>query len=209
MIEHDPAAFAWSRRVLRIGGFIQVAFAAFWLIRGSFYLDGAMAWGSALGLGTVAAGVFVYGARVTSGKGTRPQGAAAARIERRVTAATGAQLVASFIAPEVAIYLGRPDWVLPSIAITIGPLLLWLDRRLHLPRYRWAGTILIAGPVALALIRSGATLAVVTGLGAGVVLLTTAGLGFRELGRGARPGARGPSSSRRPRPERPVGASDR
>ena len=34
-----PAA-AWSRRVRRIGGFIQVAFAAFWLVRGSLAIGG-------------------------------------------------------------------------------------------------------------------------------------------------------------------------
>ncbi len=31
---------AWSRRVRRIGGFIQAAFAAFWLIRASLAIGG-------------------------------------------------------------------------------------------------------------------------------------------------------------------------
>ena len=181
MTAYDPATFAWSRRVLRIGGFIQVAFAAFWLIRGSLYLGGALAWESAVGLAVAAALVFGYGMRVTAGRGTRPSGSEAARIERGVTVATVAQLAASFIAPEIAIYLGRPDWILPSIAITIGPLLLWLSWRLDLPRYRWFGTVLTVGPIGLAFMLSGATLAVVTGIGAGALLLVTAGLGFREL----------------------------
>ena len=31
---------AWSQRVRRVGGFIQLAFAAFWLVRGAFNLHG-------------------------------------------------------------------------------------------------------------------------------------------------------------------------
>ena len=37
-----PAA-AWSRRVRRVGGFIQVAFAAFWLGRASLAIGGPRA----------------------------------------------------------------------------------------------------------------------------------------------------------------------
>ena len=37
--ELTPAA-AWSRRVRRIGGFIQAAFAAFWLARASLAIGG-------------------------------------------------------------------------------------------------------------------------------------------------------------------------
>jgi hypothetical protein len=33
-------AVAWSRRVRRIGGFIQAAFAAFWLVRASLAIGG-------------------------------------------------------------------------------------------------------------------------------------------------------------------------
>ena len=38
--ELTPAA-AWSRRVRRIGGFIQTAFAALWLVRASLTIGGA------------------------------------------------------------------------------------------------------------------------------------------------------------------------
>jgi hypothetical protein len=38
----DAAVFAWSKRVRRIGGFIQVAFAAFWLVRGSLNIHGPL-----------------------------------------------------------------------------------------------------------------------------------------------------------------------
>jgi hypothetical protein len=34
---------AWSRRVRRIGGLIQAAFAAFWLLRGSVVIGGRVA----------------------------------------------------------------------------------------------------------------------------------------------------------------------
>jgi hypothetical protein len=36
----------------------------------------------------------------------------------------------------IVVAAGHSDWVLPSIAFTIGPLLLWLDRLVHIPRYR-------------------------------------------------------------------------
>ena len=54
--------------------------------------------------------------------------------------------------------------MLPSIVITIGPLLLWLDHLVHIPRYRPVGWALIAGPVVLVATMSGSALAVTTGL---------------------------------------------
>jgi hypothetical protein len=58
---------AWSRRVRHVGGFIQVAFAALWLIRGSLTIRGGI--GLALAAIFVAAitAVIVYGIRTTSG----------------------------------------------------------------------------------------------------------------------------------------------
>ena len=38
--ELSPAA-AWSQRVRKVGGYIQLAFAAFWLIRGSLTIGPA------------------------------------------------------------------------------------------------------------------------------------------------------------------------
>jgi hypothetical protein len=79
--------------------------------------------------------------------------------------------------------------VLPSIVITIGPLLLYLDHLVHIPRYRIVGWILTAGPVILVAAMSGSALAVTTGIAAGVVLLATAAAGFHDLAaiRGSRP----------------------
>jgi hypothetical protein len=93
--------------------------------------------------------------------------------------------------PAIVLAAGQSDWVLPSIAITIGPLLLWLDHRVHIPRYRPVGWALIIGPVILAATMSGATLAAATGISAGVLLLATATLGFRDLRDDHMPGAPG------------------
>jgi len=93
--------------------------------------------------------------------------------------------------PVIVIAAGHSDWVLPSIVITIGPLLLYLDHLVHIPRYRLAGWALTAGPVILVATMSGKSLAVTTGFAAGAVLLGTAAAGFRDLAR-LRP-ARAPS----------------
>jgi hypothetical protein len=85
--------------------------------------------------------------------------------------------------PVVVTVAGHPDWVLPSIVITIGPLLLWLDHVVDIPRLRPVGWAMIAGPVILVATMSGPALAVTTGLAAGVLLLGTAAAGFRDLAR--------------------------
>jgi hypothetical protein len=192
-----PAA-AWSRRVRRIGGFIQAAFAAFWLTRASLAIgDGT---GDVLiAVSAVAViGVFCYAIKVTAGTAPRPAGQEARRIERLVTVATVIELVAAFVLPVIVIAAGRSDWVLPSIVITIGPLLLYLDHLVHIPRYRPVGWALIAGPVILVATMSGTALAVTTGIAAGLVLLGTAAAGFHDLA-ALRPAHRaGSGSARRP-----------
>lgn len=175
------ATTAWSRRVRRVGGFIQVAFATFWLIRGSLTIRGTVGAMLALSLGAVAIVVIVYGIRATAGKAPRPNTVEGRHIERVVTVASIIQLVASFAVPVAVIAAGYPDWVLPSIAITIGPLLIWLDCRVHIPRLRSVGWVLIVGPIVLGLLMSGPSLAATTGIGAGVLLLGTATLGFHDL----------------------------
>ena len=60
-----PAA-AWSRRVRRVGGFIQAAFAAFWLVRASLAIGGlagdVLIAASAVAVTTgIAAGVVLLG----------------------------------------------------------------------------------------------------------------------------------------------------
>ena len=61
-----PAA-AWSRRVRRIGGFIQAAFAAFWLIRASLAIGGRTGDVLLAVSGVAVIGVFTYAIRVTAG----------------------------------------------------------------------------------------------------------------------------------------------
>ena len=175
-----PAA-AWSRRVRRIGGLIQAAFAAFWLTRASLAIGGRTGDLLLTVSGIAVIGVFIYAIRATAGTAPRPAGAEARRIERSVTIATVLELVAAFVLPVIVIAAGRSNWVLPSIVITIGPLLLYLDHLVHIPRYRVVGWVLTAGPVILVATMSGSTLAVTTGIAAGIVLLGTAAAGFHDL----------------------------
>lgn len=179
--EAAVARTAWSLRVRRVGGFIQAGFATFWLIRGSLALGGSTGYVLAAVLGITAMTAVGYGIRTTAGTAPRPRGVQARRIERAVTVATIVQLVASFVAPALVIAIGHPEWVLPSIAITIGPLLLWLDHRLGIPRLRPVGWSLIIGPVLLAVTLSGTALVVTTGIAAGALLLVTAVAGFHDL----------------------------
>ena len=175
------AVAAWSRRVRRVGGFIQVGFAAFWLIRGSLNLANPTGTVLALAFTAAVAVVVAYGIRVTAGQAPRPTSPEGRRVERAITIATVIQLIASFAVPAAVIAAGQSDWVLPSIAITIGPLLLWLDHRVGVPRYRPVGGVLIIGPVVLAATMSGPSLAATTGVAAGLLLLTTAAAGFHDL----------------------------
>jgi hypothetical protein len=172
---------AWSRRVRRIGGLIQAAFAAFWLARASLAIGGLIGDVLIAVSGVAVIGVFTYAIRVTAGTAPRPAGPHARRIERSVTIATVLELAAAFVLPVIVIAAGRSDWVLPSIVLTIGPLLLYLDHLVHIPRYRPVGWALIAGPVVLIAAMSGTSLAVTTGIAAGVLLLGTAAAGFHDL----------------------------
>lgn len=172
---------AWSQRVRKVGGFIQLAFAGFWLLRGGLSVGGAAGTLVTAVAVVLVVAVLVYGIRVTAGKGHRPTGVEAKRIERSVTLATVIEVIASIVLPFVVIATGHSDWVLPSIAITIGPLLLWLDHLVHIPRYRPVGFALTIGPFLLVATMSGATLAATTGLAAGALLLVTAAAGFHDL----------------------------
>jgi hypothetical protein len=180
----DAAVHAWSKRVRRVGGFIQVAFATFWLVRGSVNIHGPLGAALAVSFATTAMAAVVYGIRATSGRAPRPTSTEGKHLERAITVATVLQLVASFVAPAIVVAVGHSDWLLPSIAVTIGPLLLWLDRRVGVPRYRPAGVALIVGPVAFAIVLSGTALAATTGIAAGALLLGIAIAGFHDLASG-------------------------
>jgi hypothetical protein len=66
-----PAA-AWSRRVRRIGGFIQATFAAFWLARASLAIGGRVGDVLIAVFGVAVIGVFSYAIRTTAGTAPRP-----------------------------------------------------------------------------------------------------------------------------------------
>ncbi len=178
--ELTPTA-AWSRRVRRVGGLIQAAFAAFWLVRGSLVIGGSVSDVLIVVTGVTVIGVFSYAIRATAGTAPRPRSPEGKRIERDVTIATVIELVAAFVLPALVIAAGHSDWVLPSIAITIGPLLLWLDRRVDVPRYRPVGWALTVGPVVLVATMTGTALVATTGIAAGILLLGTAAAGFHDL----------------------------
>jgi hypothetical protein len=175
------ASAAWSRRVRKVGGFIQLAFAAFWLVRGGLSIGGTVGTMLAVAGLVVSLAALVYAIRVSAGTGHRPTGREAKRIERSLTAATLIELIASFAFPFIVIRTGHSDWVLPSIAITIGPLLLWLDHLVDIPRLRPVGWALTVGPFIVVAVLSGSALAATTGLAAGVLLLGTATAGFHDL----------------------------
>jgi len=175
------ATAAWSRRVRWIGGLIQAAFAAFWLVRGSVVIGGRVADLLIAVFGVTVIGVFSYAIRATAGTAPRPRSPEGKRIERAVTIATVIEFAAAFALPVIVIAAGHSDWVLPSIAITIGPLLLWLDHRVDIPRYRPVGWALIVGPVILVATMSGTALVATTGIAAGLLLLGTAVAGFHDL----------------------------
>jgi hypothetical protein len=176
----DPTV-AWSRRVRRVGGLIQTAFAGFWLVRGSLVIGGPATDVLIAASAIAVVGAFWYAARATAGIAPRPRSPEGKRIERDVTVATVIEFAAAFALPIAATSAGHSDWVLPSIAITIGPLLLWLDRRVHVPRYRPVGWALTVGPVILVATMSGTPLIATTGIAAGALLLVTALAGFHDL----------------------------
>lgn len=184
---------AWSRRVRRVGGLIQAAFAAFWLMRGSLAIGGRPGDVLMAVFGVAVIGVFAYALSATAGTAPRPRSPEAKRLERAITLATVIELLAAFVLPALVIAAGHSDWVLPSIAITIGPLLLWLDSRVSIPRYRPVGWALTVGPFILVGALSGPALVATTGIAAGILMLGTAAAGFHDLAlvrrRGGRAGA--------------------
>jgi hypothetical protein len=172
---------AWSKRVRWVGGLIQGAFAAFWLVRASVVIGGITARVLLPVSGLAVIGVFTYAIRAAAGTAPRPNAQADKRIELQVTIATVIEFAAAIALPIAVTAAGHSDWTLPSIAITIGPLLLWLDYRVGLPRYRPVGWALTVGPLILVATMSGTALVATTGLTAGILLLGTALAGFHDL----------------------------
>jgi len=182
----EPAArAAWRRRVARIGSLIQLAFAALWLARGTLATGWPGQLPIAISLAAAAVALGIWGAVTTRGLAPRPRGPAAHRLERAITIATLIQLAASCVLPVAVSAAGHADLTVPTIAITIGILLLWLRARLTTPGHLTAGILLIAVPGALALALTGTTLTAAAGLTTAAILTGSATVGFRALASGA------------------------
>ena len=141
---------------------IQAAFAMFWFVRLAAAVPSA-ATGAVLIVGTALA---VWGAvsawHGASGVRARdefrtPAGRA---FLRPVTRISVAQLVASVVLPWIASTAGATDWVLPSIALTIGLFLFAFAQPLQVPAVRWMGVVATVIPVLLPLVIHGDGLAV-------------------------------------------------
>jgi nucleoside-diphosphate-sugar epimerase len=160
----SEATAPWARRVLWVGGLTQCAFGGFWLVRGSATIGG-IAGLALLALSALClVGLFTYARRVAAGTAPRPSGTRLAKsLEIQITIATALEFAAAIILPPV------------------GPLLLWLDYRVRIPRYRPVGWALTIGPLILVAVMSGKALVATTGLSAGLLLLATALAGFHEL----------------------------
>ena len=89
----------WSRRVRRVGGLIQVAFAALWLVRGSLVVGGGISAALIALSGVAVIGVLSYAVSVTAGTAPRPKSREGKRLERDITIATVIELVAAFALP--------------------------------------------------------------------------------------------------------------
>jgi len=174
------ARTAWRRRAVLVGGGFQVAFGALWIARGLASLAPLTV---AVGVGSVALVAGLAAAVLLRRLAPRPSGVAARAIERRLTAATILQLVASCALPITISGLAGSRLVLPSIVITIGILLVWIHHEVDTPYQGIAGWLLI-GLAILSVLVGGSTQTAVVGLSAAAVLLSCAGGGLSWLRHG-------------------------
>ena len=99
----------WSRRVRSVGGYIQVAFAALWLVRGGLVIGGGVS-GVLIALSGVAViAVLYYAIRLTAATAPRPKSKQGKRLERDITVATVLELVAAFALPVLVSSAGHSD----------------------------------------------------------------------------------------------------
>ena len=135
----------------------QLVFATFWFVRLVLAWGSPEAWAVAIG-GTTAATIGTRRAwRSAAGLRAReefrtPAGRA---FLRPVTVISTVQLVGSIVLPWVASTTGHTEWVVPSIAITIGLFLMAFATPLQVPAVRWAGAVATLAPAALPYVVSG------------------------------------------------------
>jgi hypothetical protein len=175
--ERESARSQWRKRVLLVGGGFQVAFGAWWLVRGLAPLT------SLLVAGLVGVLVVLGGITVTSSvlaSAPRPQGTEASRIERRLSVATVLQLTASVLVPWGLDSLHWHRLSLGFVMASIGLLLIWIHREVDSPFQGTAGTILV-GFALVTVGLSGSAQTVVAGISSAAVLLSCAGAGYHWL----------------------------
>jgi len=185
MADREQAIEQWRRRVRRVGGGIQGAFAALWLGRGA---DAVLDLRVAVVLGSAAGLLTLTGVLATRGTAPRPTGKEAAAIERDVTIATVLQLVASFALPVCANLAGRAELALPGIVLSVAILLAFLGARVHSRALLVGGAALGVTDLALALLLPVGAVPSGVGLVCGALQLGIAVQGFASLR--ARKGAR-------------------
>jgi hypothetical protein len=172
--EHARARAGWCRRALLVGGGFQAVFGALWMARG---LAPLVPVAIALALGAAALAAGLTAALLLRRGAPRPRGSVAKAIERRLTGATIAQLIASFALPVVIGAALGPRLVVPSIVLTIGVLLVWLHYEIGTPYQGAAGWALI-GLAVVCTPFAGSTQTVIAGLCSAAVLLGCAGVSF-------------------------------
>jgi hypothetical protein len=163
----------------RNAALIQSAFAMFWFVRLAVAAPSpetiaALVAGSALVVrGAVRTWGGARGLRARDEFRT-PAGRA---FLRPVTRISVAQLVASVVLPWIAAGAGATEWVLPSIAITIGLFLVAFATSLQVPAVRWVGVVATVVPALLPLVIHGAGLAVAVCATLGAALTCSVWLG--------------------------------
>jgi hypothetical protein len=175
----EAARAGWRRRALLVGGGFQVVFGALWTTRGLAVVVPVPVAAACGALVLVAGMASVYRLRST---GPRPVGPAARPLERRLTVATAAQLVASGVLPVLLAPVAGSRLVLPSIVMTVGALLVYVHRVAGTPYQGTAGWLLMALSVAT-LVSDGPVQTTTVCLASAVLLLSCATAGFRWLGR--------------------------
>jgi hypothetical protein len=167
----------WRKRVLLVGGGLQVAFGAWWLVRALSPITSPLVAGL-FGALVVLGAITVTPSLLSSAP--RPRGPEALRIERRLSVATILQLVASFLVTWGLSQLQAQRLSLPFVMASIGALLIWTHREVKSPFQGTAGRALI-GLSLLALAWAGTGQMVFAGLSSAAVLLGCAGAGYHWL----------------------------
>ena len=168
----------WRQRVFRVSSLCEIFFGSVWIanaIRPTLPIAGAVVV-FLTGLGACAISI-----RTTRGVGACPNGAAARMLERRITAASIAQLAVAIVLPVGLVAVGLGEWAMPVVVASVGLLFVWLDREVQLARLRRLGTALVALPIAATLALPGSAQAPCLLAVAGAAMVVTGLAGVRSI----------------------------